>query len=238
MAPPLTRPTTTAPGADSEKSELFGLGYYGGYPYYPYYGYYRPYGYGYGYGYPPYYSYPWWGYWWYSNGYGAEEGPGAKVLTKPWPHEGEKRLQTPGVVTRQEARQAAEWLGIDVEKEVAGSDAESKFQTWWYGMQVEAEHGYKGGRQTNVTNDDLVLTAKIVLAHLRERKDYYHRLHDAVEKHQEAIVKEPGRVRFRLPAEAEAGEGSSTYGMKGLSTLRYPPRYHRRQPPATPIYYY
>ncbi len=246
LPPLLTRTTARVPGADSEKSELFGFGYYGGrYPYYPYYGYYRPY-YGYGYGggggYPyPYYSYPWWGYWWNANGYGTEDGPGATVLTKSWPHEGEKRLETRGVVTRQEARQAAEWLNIDVDEEVAGANSESKFQTWWYAMQVETEHGYKGGRQTNVTNDDLVLTAKITLAHLRERKDYYHRLHEAgAEKHREGIVKEPGRrVRFRMPTEEEArgGPEPSTHGMKGLSTLRYPPRYHRRQPPLTIRYY-
>jgi len=43
------------------------------------------------------------------------------------------------------------------------------------GMQVELEHGKKNP-QTNVTNDDPVLTAKIALAHLSEFPDYYQRL--------------------------------------------------------------
>lgn len=43
------------------------------------------------------------------------------------------------------------------------------------GMEVELEHGQRDPL-TNVTNDDLVMTAKIALAHLRELPDYYVRL--------------------------------------------------------------
>lgn len=43
------------------------------------------------------------------------------------------------------------------------------------GMDVESEHG-KRDPQTNVTNDDPVITGKISLAHLREYPDYYTRL--------------------------------------------------------------
>jgi hypothetical protein len=42
-------------------------------------------------------------------------------------------------------------------------------------MEVEFEHG-RHDPQTNVTNDDPVLTAKIALAHLKELPDYYTRL--------------------------------------------------------------
>ena len=45
-----------------------------------------------------------------------------------------------------------------------------------YGMEVELEHGKRFGAITNVTNDDLYLTGKIVLAHLVEFPDYYARL--------------------------------------------------------------
>lgn len=43
------------------------------------------------------------------------------------------------------------------------------------GMEVELEHGVRNV-VTNVTNDDLVLTGKIALAHLLEYRDYYTRL--------------------------------------------------------------
>ncbi len=43
------------------------------------------------------------------------------------------------------------------------------------GLSVELEHG-ADDPQTNVTNDDLSLTGKIALAHLKELPDYYSRL--------------------------------------------------------------
>lgn len=43
------------------------------------------------------------------------------------------------------------------------------------GMEVELEHG-TANPHTNVTNDDLLLTGKIALAHLNEIPDYYTRL--------------------------------------------------------------
>ena len=46
---------------------------------------------------------------------------------------------------------------------------------WQYGMQVELEHGYINPK-TNVTNDNLLLTGKIALAHILEFPDYYIRL--------------------------------------------------------------
>ena len=43
------------------------------------------------------------------------------------------------------------------------------------GMDVELEHGLQD-LETNVTNDDSLITGKIVLAHLNEFPDYYDRL--------------------------------------------------------------
>ena len=40
------------------------------------------------------------------------------------------------------------------------------------GMNIELEHG-RINPNTNVTNDDLILTAKIALAHLNEFPNYY-----------------------------------------------------------------
>jgi hypothetical protein len=43
------------------------------------------------------------------------------------------------------------------------------------GLGVELEHGLIDP-ETNVTNDDLIMTGKIALAHLHEIPDYYTRL--------------------------------------------------------------
>ncbi len=43
------------------------------------------------------------------------------------------------------------------------------------GLSVELEHGARDP-QTDVTDDDLVVTGKIALAHLKEFPDYYTRL--------------------------------------------------------------
>ncbi len=77
--------------------------------------------------------------------------------------------------TTEEARQIGEILGIDW----------SKFNVEQYrmGLDVELEHGLVDP-DTNVTNDDPVMTGKIALAHLNEFPDYYTRL-DKMEKEAE-----------------------------------------------------
>jgi len=67
----------------------------------------------------------------------------------------------------QEARDLGNKLGIDWTK----YDVE-QFQM---GLSVELEHGLHDS-QTNVTNDDELVTAKIAWAHLKEIPDYYSRL--------------------------------------------------------------
>lgn len=42
------------------------------------------------------------------------------------------------------------------------------------GINIEMEHGYKFP-ETNVTNNDLIMTAKIALAHLNEFPNYYNK---------------------------------------------------------------
>ena len=42
------------------------------------------------------------------------------------------------------------------------------------GINIEMEHG-KVNEKTNVTNDDLIETAKIALAHLNEYPNYYNK---------------------------------------------------------------
>ncbi len=77
--------------------------------------------------------------------------------------------------TAAEAKQIGEALGIDW----------SKFDVEQYrmGLDVELEHG-KIDPQTNVTNDDPIMTGKIALAHLNEFPNYYARL-DKMEREAE-----------------------------------------------------
>lgn len=42
------------------------------------------------------------------------------------------------------------------------------------GINIELEHGFVN-RKTNVTNNDLITTAKIALAHLNEYPNYYNK---------------------------------------------------------------
>ena len=60
-------------------------------------------------------------------------------------------------------------LNIDFDKE------KFNIEQFRMGLDVELEHGTKN-METNVTNDDPIMTAKIALAHLREFPDYYNRL--------------------------------------------------------------
>jgi len=78
--------------------------------------------------------------------------------------------------TAEEAKAIGEKLGIDW----------SKFDVEQFrmGMDVELEHG-KIDPETNVTNDDPLLTGKIALAHLNEFPDYYDRLHEMEEEAEE-----------------------------------------------------
>lgn len=69
--------------------------------------------------------------------------------------------------TLQEAREVAKEIGIDFEK--GGFTAEE----FLAGLNVELEHG-SVDPQTNVTNDDPLMTGKIALAHLKELPSYYH----------------------------------------------------------------
>lgn len=78
-------------------------------------------------------------------------------------------------VTVADARKAGKELGLNLRKEGFALEALRK------GIEVELEHG-SVDPSTDVTGDDLATTAKIALAHLRERTDYYDVLEDCVEQ--------------------------------------------------------
>ncbi|NYT11383.1 MAG: hypothetical protein GKC03_02390 [Methanomassiliicoccales archaeon] len=74
---------------------------------------------------------------------------------------------TSGKITDEEARSIGEKLGIKWDK--------FDVDQFKRGMEVELEHGIRDP-STNVTNNDLLMTGKIALAHLNEFPDYYDRL--------------------------------------------------------------
>jgi hypothetical protein len=76
----------------------------------------------------------------------------------------------------EEARTIGMRLGIDW--------AKIDLQQFRRGLEVELEHGARDP-ETNVTNDDPILTGKIAWAHLKEIRDYYTRL-DQLEAEAEA----------------------------------------------------
>ena len=80
--------------------------------------------------------------------------------------------------TAEEARSIGMRLGLDWTK--------IDFEQFRRGLEVELEHGARDA-ETNVTNDDLILTGKIAWAHLKEIRDYYTRL-DRLEAEAEAKV--------------------------------------------------
>jgi hypothetical protein len=67
----------------------------------------------------------------------------------------------------EEAQRVGDAIGVDWE--IFG------LEQFRIGMDIEYEHG-SHDPQTNVTNDDPILTGKIALAHMKEFPDYYERL--------------------------------------------------------------
>ena len=212
-------------GNNNKKSEFFG---FFGYPY-GYYGYGDGGGGGGGYG-GGYYDYPYdsypynWSRWWYNNNYGEKDGPGIKIIVNHYRHEKEHRLANPGIVTKEEAELAAKWFAeakINVYDFISGKTDESKFQTWRYALQEEAaHHGSLGGAKTNVTNDDLLTTAKIAFAHFQERSDYYHRLYEFVlNERKESNLRQPG-IQTQISGQQQQKNVEKTTGMQGLPSKR------------------
>ena len=92
-------------------------------------------------------------------------------------------MNTEPSISAEQARSVGEQIGIDWD--ASPFDVEQ----FRIGMEVELEHG-SHDPQTNVTDDDPVITGKIALAHLKEFADYYVRLQ-----------------QMEAEAEAEEGEG-------------------------------
>jgi hypothetical protein len=76
-------------------------------------------------------------------------------------------MSTKKTFTVEEAKRIGDAIGADWKK--------IPLEEFRQGLAIELEHGLHDP-QTNVTNDDEVLTGKIALAHLKEFPDYYDRL--------------------------------------------------------------
>ena len=77
--------------------------------------------------------------------------------------------------SEEEAKEIGEQLGLKWDK--------FDVDQFRRGMDIELEHGTVD-ENTNVTNDDALMTGKIALVHLNEFPDYYTRL-DEMEKEAE-----------------------------------------------------
>lgn len=71
-------------------------------------------------------------------------------------------------LSKDDAKQIGDKLGIDWNN--------VNIDEFAMGVNVELEHGSRD-KDTNVTNNDKLLTGKIAWAHLKEFPDYYTRLH-------------------------------------------------------------
>ena len=78
--------------------------------------------------------------------------------------------------TSEKAKEIGESLGIKWDK--------FDIEQFRMGMDVELEHGTVD-ENTNVTDDDPLMTGKIALAHLNEFPDYYDRLEKMEEEAEE-----------------------------------------------------
>jgi peroxiredoxin-like protein len=103
-----------------------------------------------------------------TNSINAEVFYHSEVLIDPHPRhpvENGKKATASFSLTR--AKEIGDRLGIDFTR--------YDMNEFRKGLEVEMEHGKKIG-ETNITNDDEYLTAKIAWAHLHEIPDYYTRL--------------------------------------------------------------
>lgn len=96
---------------------------------------------------------------------------------------GNKMTEPKKHFTEEEAKKIGEQLGIKWDK--------FNVDQFRRGMDVELEHGTIDP-DTNVTNDDPLMTGKIALAHLNEFADYYDRLEE-LEKEAENFWKEKSK---------------------------------------------
>jgi hypothetical protein len=110
------------------------------------------------------------------------------AITRRWSMSERKQFNTAG------ARRFGEEIGID------WSSSPFDVEEFRAGMDVELEHGLHNP-ETNVTDDDPHVTARIARAHLNEFADYYTRL----ERMEEEAKRDWSERQHHARAEAPTG---------------------------------
>lgn len=82
---------------------------------------------------------------------------------------------------------------ISTKLKINWSKVKYNLEQFRHGMNIELEHG-KVNKNTNVTNDNPLMTGKIALAHLNEFPDYYKRL-DKLEASAEKFWKNKSKLK-------------------------------------------
>lgn len=120
--------------------------------------------------------------------------PASKKVVRETTERGVEELEDEGeTFTVNQVKRVARKLGRELSKDIF-SEIEEKYgwEEFRVGLGVEMEHGPRDP-DTDVTGGDLILTAKIALAHLREFPNYYHHLI----KMERRAKKEQSRVNLR-----------------------------------------
>lgn len=92
-------------------------------------------------------------------------------------------------ITKQQAKQVGQKLRVNFQI--------LPLENFQQGMQVELEHGVNCGVICNVTDNNLLKTGKIALAHILEYPDYYQRL-EKLEKQAESYWKNKSKPNILL----------------------------------------
>lgn len=89
------------------------------------------------------------------------------------------------MITEEQAKEVANKLNVNFDL--------FPIEDFITGLNIELEHG-KVNSITNVTNDDLILTGKIALAHLNEFPNYYNKDYGLLKF--ESMLKEKNKNYF------------------------------------------
>jgi len=111
-----------------------------------------------------------------------------------------------------EARRIGDMIGVNWKK--------YPLEEFRMGLHVELEHGARDS-QTNVTDDDIIMTGKIALAHLKEFPDYYTRLNELEEEAEgywERKKKEKGKGKAKAAKSVKVTKTKTM--LKGTKTRK------------------
>jgi hypothetical protein len=100
-----------------------------------------------------------------------------------------KRVHTNPVLEKTKSVKISEKDVVEAAEEAGINLAKIPMSEILAGIEVEYEHGTQGGRDTNITDNEIGLTLKIAIAHLREIPDYYTRLAQMEREGKEAVKK-------------------------------------------------